>query len=254
MDSITRAMMEVYVELAQALRFSAPNTRDNIEPLVERWNTLISDIQQRDQTLILAGEIRPVLVKESVKIGSQTRNLNSPLVAVIENITTSSDSDGLYRCALIYQGGGRVIAGPGDIAVVSKDSGAELMIEAWNTFTLQEKDLGPATHFQLSQKTVEAVKIYAAFQPQEDGVYPPLDLPEDCWKFSAMEFEDPRLRFRETEVEVGFILGTRIFSLLDEMEARPVKRPLYLRLASSQKWAPALSSHPRPKLRLVVCQ
>jgi hypothetical protein len=101
---------------------------------------------------------------------------------------------------------------------------------------------------------VEAVKEYAAFQPQEDGVYPPLDLPEDCWNFSAITSDDPRIKFRETEVEVGFILGTRIFSLLDEIESRPVARPSYLRVASSQAWVPALNSHPRPKLRLVAHQ
>jgi hypothetical protein len=252
MDDIAREVLEVDVELAKAIRFSASTyTRDDIEPLVGFWNALISDIQKHDQTLILAGEIRPVLVKGPVKIGSQKMSLNSPLVAVIEDITPSGDEAGLYRCALVYQGGGRILAGPGDIAVTSEDSGAEVIVEAWNTFALQEKDFGPTTSFQLSQETVEAVKIYAAFQPQEDGVYPPLDLPEECWAFPIMTSDDPRLEFRETEVEVGAILGTRMFSLLDEIESRPVARPSYLRVASSQAWVPALNSHPRPKLRLV---
>jgi hypothetical protein len=251
MNDIAKAVMEIDVELAQALRFSVSDTRDDIEPIARFWKDLIADIKNGEQTLVLAGDIRPVLVEGPVKIGSQEKTLNSPLVAVIEDITTSGDEAGLYRCALVYQGGGRVIAGPGDIIANSGDS--QVMIEAWNMFTLQEKDLGPATFFQLSQKTVEAVKIYAAFDSQlGHEEYPELDISENCWKFPAMTSDDPRLRFRETEVKVGYILGVRIFALLDEIETRPVKRPLYLRLASSQKWVPALSNQPRPKLRLVV--
>jgi len=253
MDDIAKAVMEVDVDLAQALRFSVSYTRDDIEPIAKFWHDLIADIKNGDQTVILAGDIRPVLVEGPVKIGSQEKTLNSPLVAVIEDITTNDDTAGIYRCALVYQGGGRVIAGPGDIMAVSGES--EIMLEAWNMFTLQEKDLGPTSGFQLSQETVEAVKVYAAFQPQPgQEEYPPLTaIPEDCWKFPAMTSGDPRLRFRETEVEAGYILGVRIFTLLDEIESRPVERPNYLRVASSQKWVSPMNNHPRPELRLVVC-
>jgi len=253
MGNIERVAVKVDVELAQALRFSVSGASPAVQNLTRFWKKLIADLKQGDQTPILAGDIRPVLVEGPVKIGSKEHTLNSPLVAVIEDITTSGDEVGLYRCALVYQGGGRFIAGSGDIIATSWDS--EVMVEAWNTFTLQEKDLGPAAFIQLSQKAVEAVKSYAAFQPQPGNKeYPPLmGIPEDCWKFPAMTSGDPRLQFRETETEVGFVLGVRIFALLDEIEARPVVRPGHLRVVSSQRWVSPMNSHPRPKLRLVVC-
>ena len=223
MNDIDKEVMEVDIELAQALRFSVSDTRDDIEPLATIWHDLIADVINFDQTLILAGDIRPVVVKGLVSFGSKKINLNSPLVAVIEDITPSGDEAGLYRCALVYQGGGRVIAGPGDIIATSGDS--QVMIEAWNMFTLQEKDLGPATFFQLSQKTVEAVKIYAAFQPQPEdgGRYPLLDLPEEVWNFPLMCKDDPRIKFRLAEIEVGFILSMRGIRTLPEV--KPVERP-----------------------------
>ena len=251
MNDIDKEVMEVDIELAQALRFSVSDTRDDIEPLATFWKELIADIKKGDWTLVLAGDIRSVLIEGPVKIGSKEKTLNSPLVAVLEDITPSGDEAGLYRCALVYPGGSRIIAGPGDIMATSGES--EVMVEAWNMFTLQEKDLGPAAEFQLSQEIVEAAKIYAAFQPQpEHEEYPPLPgIPEDCWKFPTMAPDDPRLQFRETEVEAGYILGVRVFALLDKIESHPAVRPDYLRVVSSQAWVSPMNSHPRPKLRLV---
>jgi len=251
MTDMAKAMAEVDAELASALRFLMSGTSPDIKVISDGWINLIAEFQKRDHVKMEIGDIRPVSpsLAGEAKIGRKKCFLNTPLVAVLEEIKEDR-GERFFHVALVYQGGGSTLAGRGDL-IVTSESGAEVMVEAWNPFTMRERDLGPAPFFRLSTGTVEFVRRLADSVLTSTDPVPPLalEIPDAAWKFPAMEAEDPRLIFREREVEVGFILAMRIISSLREFA--PVERPHYLRVAASKSWVSPLNTKPRAKLRLV---
>ncbi|MEW6665739.1 MAG: hypothetical protein AB1512_11035 [Thermodesulfobacteriota bacterium] len=107
------------------------------------------------------------------------------------------------------------LSGPGDLILEGERSPVgEIFFEAWNTYTLRSRDLGPAAG-EVSEEVVEAVKSLQ----KDHSAYP-------TWagRPEPMEEHDPRISFREMEVEVGYVFASEAVSGLLQKHARPSLR------------------------------
>ncbi|MDD5204087.1 MAG: hypothetical protein PHS17_01625 [Desulfobacterales bacterium] len=102
------------------------------------------------------------------------------------------------------------LAGPGDLILEGDRAPVgEIFIEPWNTYTLRLRDLERPL-CRLENSIVEAVTALDA---------DPTAYPEWALLPRPMAHEDPRIYFREMEVEVGYVFSSAAVSdLLKELE------------------------------------
>lgn len=135
---------------------------------------------------------------------------NPPLVLVIE--TTQEISDDVLVSQTYFD---ISLAGPGDLILTDQQTPVgDLFVEPWNTYTLKGADLGEVLDC-VDPELIDAVK---SLEMNPDA-YPD-------WAMLPRPFadHDPRIYFRELEVEVGYAFSSRSVSeLLTELEASPVR-------------------------------
>jgi len=129
----------------------------------------------------------------------------SPVVLVLEK--TSVVSDDVLVCQTYHD---ISLASPGDL-VLSGDKTpiGDLLIEPWNIYTMKESNLDSLLG-EVASEIVDAVKSLEA----APGAYPD-------WAMVPRPFveHDPRIYFRELEVEVGYTFSSRAVSeLMDDLE------------------------------------
>jgi hypothetical protein len=107
-----------------------------------------------------------------------------------------------------------LLAGPGDLILSSDRSPAgEIFVEPWNSYTLRSKDLNPAIT-KVDRTIVEALRTLAAY---------PTGYPDWAEHPRPMEENDPRIFFREMEIEVGYTFSSvSVSSLIQELERPPL--------------------------------
>ena len=132
---------------------------------------------------------------------------NPPAVMLIEETGAVSDD---VLVAQIYWD--VALAGPGDLIVPSSRSPlGEIFVEPWNIYTLRLRDLNSSLA-KVDQIVVKALKALEA-DPDAYPNWAPQPRP--------MEEDDPRVYFREMEVEVGYnFSSTAVSGLLSELEGR----------------------------------
>lgn len=130
---------------------------------------------------------------------------NPPLIMVLEN--TRAISDDVLAAQVCHETG---LAGPGDLILSHSQTGAgKLFVEPWNVYTLKRRDLGPAKG-RVSEEIVTHVRELEN-NPEKLPDWAPITMP--------FKENDPRLYFREMEIEVGYVFSSRsVAALLDELE------------------------------------
>ncbi|MFP4531471.1 MAG: hypothetical protein ACLFNS_02200 [Desulfobacterales bacterium] len=144
---------------------------------------------------------------------------NPPLILILESI---QEIPGAVLAAQTYHD--TTMAGPGDLILpAGQTNGLELFIEPWNIYTLSADYLGPIIG-RVSGDTVEAVKRL----DQNPEALPP-------WAIHPLPMleNDPRIYFRQLEVEVGYTFATSAANGLMSMH---------------EAGAAALFNHPPDKL------
>jgi len=135
---------------------------------------------------------------------------NPPMVLVLENTGVISDD---VLVSQIYHD--ISLAGPGDLILTdSRTPAGDLFVESWNIYTLKASDLG-ASLGCVPPEIINAVKSLE----KEPDEYPD-------WAILPRPFtvNDPRIYFRELEVEVGYTFAVRSVSeLMEEAEAHRLR-------------------------------
>jgi hypothetical protein len=135
---------------------------------------------------------------------------NPPLVLVLE--TTQEISNEVLVSQTYFD---ISLAGPGDLILTDQQTPVgDLFVEPWNTYTLRGADLGEVLGC-VDTELIDAVKSLE----KNLGAHPD-------WAMLPRPFgdHDPRIYFRELEVEVGYAFSSRsVAELLTELEASPVR-------------------------------
>lgn len=149
------------------------------------------------------GQIRYI---RSDKAGwHQGYHYNPPMVVVLEVRKKISDD---ILVAQIYDD--IVLAAIGDLILGDDLTGAgELFVECWNTYTLKSAYLGTPVG-QTAAPVIQAIRRLEA-DPEDTPPWAPLPFP--------LREDDPRLYFRELEVETAFFFSSQAAGeLMAELE------------------------------------
>jgi hypothetical protein len=175
------------------------------------WEEIVAKFQksltytepQSDQKELLAGQIR--LIKPEYGGWVDGLFYNPPYVMVLK--IPSDLADGI-QVAQIYHD--ITLAGPGDLILEEEQTGIfDLFVESWNTYTLKSEYLGPA----IAGVSAEIVEAMMQMEESEEAA------PQWAMLSMPMTEQDPRLYFRELEVEVGYMFASRIVAeILAEFE------------------------------------
>lgn len=134
---------------------------------------------------------------------------NPPLVLVLDAATVGADD---VLMAQTYHD--ICLAAPGDFVLTERNGALkELLVECWNTYTLEAANLGPSVA-SLSQEQMDAVKALGS----DPNAYP-------AWALRPLPLtkQDPRTYFRRLEVEVGYTFSARaVGELVAALEAAPL--------------------------------
>ena len=138
---------------------------------------------------------------------------NSPAVLILERDEAISDE---VLVAQTYHD--IVLAGPGDL-ILGRDRSpvGEIFIEPWNTYTLRLRDLERPL-CRVKNSIVEAVTALDS---------DPTAYPEWALLPRPMAPDDPRIYFREMEVEVGYFFSSAAVSELMKILEKSPLRPVY---------------------------
>ncbi|WP_373500901.1 hypothetical protein [Desulfococcus sp.] len=157
---------------------------------------------------VAAGQIRTVRPE---KAGwHQGYHYNPPTVIVLDVRKKISDD---IRVAQIYED--TILAAPGDLILEDEHTGAgELFVECWNTYTLKAAYLG-AVAGQAAPPVIDAV-LRLEEDPDDAPIWAPLPFP--------LREDDPRIHFRELEVETAFFFSSQAAGeLMAELEKRSIR-------------------------------
>jgi len=131
---------------------------------------------------------------------------NRPLVLVIEKVNAVSDDVLVSQTYFDLS-----MAGPGDLILTGRQTPVgDLFVETWNSYTLKAADLGKSVG-HIDPEVEASIKTL---------LKDPLAYPD--WAMVPRPFvdQDPRIYFRELEVEVGFFFATRsVSALMTELES-----------------------------------
>jgi hypothetical protein len=130
---------------------------------------------------------------------------NPPMVLVLELQGKISDE---LRVAQVYDD--TALAAPGDLILSDEKTGAgELFVECWNTYTLKGDYLG-------TQMGPVSPEVLSAIQRMVED--PTLE-PDWASLLFPMRDEDPRLYFRQLEIETAYTFSSRATEeLMNELE------------------------------------
>lgn len=158
---------------------------------------------------LLPGQVRPAAVS-GVWRGSY--HYNPPLVMILEKVNAVADEVLVAQTWI-----DPVMAGPGDLLLPDDVTPFQgIFVESWNTYTLRSRDLGPVL-CRLENEVLEAVRTMAG----DHLVYP-------SWALVPRPFmaADPRIAFRELEVETAYSFSFRAAMELAEIaEVRAALEP-----------------------------
>jgi len=180
----------------------------------EAWEILgrhlkqLSAARERPMEKVIPGQLR--FVRHDLAGWRDRLFYNPPLVLVLQNVRAVADDVLVAQTYFDLS-----MAGPGDLILTERQTPVGgLFVETWNAYTLKATDLGASPGSIDAGITIE-VKIL-----QED----PDDYPD--WAMIPRPFvdHDPRIYFRELEVEVGYAFSSRSVSkLMAELEAPPLR-------------------------------
>jgi len=140
-----------------------------------------------------AGQLR--LVKHGLAHWHDSNYFNPPCVLVLE--ADSEMADEIFVAQVYHD---ISLAGPGDLILEGAGAGVEdVFVECWNTYTLKSSYLGPL----IGTVTAEIVAAVKTLETRPDSLPDRAPLP------APLTEHDPRLYFRELEVEVGFTFASR---------------------------------------------
>ena len=118
---------------------------------------------------------------------------NPPCVLVLE--TAKEIADEIFVAQVYHEIG---LAAPGDLILDDDRSGAgDLFVECWNTYTLKSSYLGPI----IATVTPEIIETVKTMEKQADF------LPDWALLPKPLTEHDPRLYFRELEIETGYVFA-----------------------------------------------
>jgi hypothetical protein len=179
----------------------------------EEWEELALGLKKLTPSAIPGmpapeAEVRPGQIRYVRQEKSAWRDgyyYNPPMVLVLELQEKISDE---LRVAQVYDDA--VLAAPGDLMLSGDQTGAgELFVECWNTYTLKTSHLGTRMG-AVSPKTLSAIKDMAE-DPAVEPNWAPLLFP--------MRDEDPRIYFRQLEVETAYTFSSQAAAeLMNELE------------------------------------
>ena len=164
------------------------------------WDDLQRQLQQneiaKEKSL---EEIQPgqlYLLDPKLSGWDQERKLwfNSPIVLVLES--DLSIADGVLVAQTYHD---ITLAGPGDLILEDIIPLGGMFIQAWHTYTLKKSMLSSPVA-RISSEFLTAVRMLA--QSAED-------YPEWALKPRPMSEADPRIYFRELEIQVGYFFASR---------------------------------------------
>jgi hypothetical protein len=188
---------------------SAPDTAER-----EAWEMLGRHLEQLTpaigQTMekVMPGQLR--FVRHDLACWRARLFYTPPLVVVIDNVHAVSDDILVAQTYFDLS-----MAGPGDLILTDRQTPVgDLFVETWNVYTLKAADLG-ASPGAIDSGIMSAIK-----QLQENpDAYPD-------WAMIPRPFsdQDPRIYFRELEVEVGYVFSSPSVSrLMTELETPVLK-------------------------------
>ena len=189
---------------------SDPNTaeRGAWETLARSLGDLSKGTGEPSADKIAAGQLR--FIRHGMVGWRDALFYNPPMVLVIE--TTQAISDDVLVSQTYFD---ISLAGPGDLILTEQQTPVgDLFVEPWNTYTLKGADLGEGLGC-VDTEIIDAVKSLE----MNPGAYPD-------WAMLPRPFadHDPRIYFRELEVEVGYAFSSQSVSeLMTELEASPVR-------------------------------
>ena len=170
------------------------NTSEIWEEIIKKINMLLTAVKPPvDQKEIQAGQIR--LIKPEYGRWVSGLFYNPPYVMVLNR---SPDIMDKVKVAQVYHD--LNLAGPGDLILEKEQTGVlDLFVECWNTYTLKSEYLGPV----IGNVSAEIVEAVIQMEDSEEAT------PEWAMLPMPIRAHDPRLYFRQLEVEVGYTFASR---------------------------------------------
>ena len=179
---------------------------------IEPWGDLVHSLRRtfaegatRHEGPPRPGEIR--LIRPELGRWHEGCYYTPPAVLLLKPIEGVQSA---FRAAQVY--GDADLAGPGDLVLEPACTGTmELMVECWNSYPVMSDQLGGRLG-DVSEEVLKAVS----------------DLAEDPWRYpewavvpAALGDDDPRVYFRELEVEVAHLFARdAVSAVLEAMENR----------------------------------
>jgi hypothetical protein len=174
----------------------------------KHWDELIKKYQKdfsissftSNQKKIQQGQLR--LIRPDLSGWRNGYFYNLPVVMVLEDTREISDD---IQVAQTYHD--IHLAAPGDLILSKKQTKlGQLFVECWNTYTLRANYLGPV----IGQVSLDIVQTAMAMEKN------PETMPDWGFHTIPLAVHDPRIYFRELEVEVGYIFASQA---VDELMA-----------------------------------
>ena len=178
-----------HLALCPYCQLDEPEDPTEIEHLIDRLSQAVgTDEPETDLSDLPPGELR--LIHPACAQWRNDHYYNPPLILILERI---EEIPGAVLAAQTYHD--TTMAGPGDLILrADQTSGLDLFIEPWNIYTLSADHLGPLVG-RVSDDIIGAVKRL----DQNPDALPP-------WGIHPLPMleNDPRIYFRQMEVEVGY--------------------------------------------------
>lgn len=161
-------------------------------------------------------EVRPGqfrFIKRELSVWRDDLFYNPPMVLVLENTAAISDDMPVCQvCADIS------LAGPGDLILQGDQSPVgDVFLESWNVYILKAADMGET----LGHVPPEIVRAVRSLENDPDAY------PEWAMLPRPMTENDPRIFFRQLEIEVGHIFSVQSKSELMKAAESPLSRLIF---------------------------
>lgn len=183
------------------------------------WNYLAREMKRVYPSIEKPGpvwenSVRPGqfrLIKPRAGVWRDNYFYTPPMVFIIRNATSIPGA--VWAAQTYYD---IQMAGPGDlILTVEETQLAPLFVECWNTYTLKETLLGPPLD------TVSAPVLDGAVKCEQQTQF----CPEWAVLSRPLVENDPRIFFRELELEVAYTFASQSVSqIMTDLEAPPLKQ------------------------------
>ena len=204
-DQSQRQAYEQHLSLCPYCSMQKVEEREAWIALSRKLEFLFEDDKKHGEPgKVYPGQFR--FLRKDLAIWRKDLFYNPPMVLVLENTGVISDD---VLVSQIYHD--ISLAGPGDLILKEPHTSlVDLFIESWNIYTLKGADLGES----FGTVTPEIIQAVKSLEIEPDS-YPD-------WAILPRPFaqNDPRIYFRELEIEVGYTFAVRSVSeLMEEAEA-----------------------------------